>query len=329
MATEMITHVSDPGVRAPIGIIGGSGFYSLFDEARSVDVYTPFGAPSEAPVVGTVGGSPVAFLPRHGKGHRYAPHRVNYRANLWALRAIGVRQVLAPCAVGSLVASQGPGTIVVPDQIIDRTWGRPHTYFEREGEVAHVAFADPFCPRGRAAALAAARELQREEADEHDVVDAGTLVVINGPRFSTRAESRWHAAAGGTVVGMTAMPEAALARELGLCFTTICLVTDLDAGFETDAGVTAAEVFAMFADNIDRVKRIVADAASNLTADLTADLAGSSAPTDESGGESGGEASHGDGGRGAPADDDPSAVRLPCRCADALEGMTVPFDLPQ
>ena len=143
MATEMITHVSDPGVRAPIGIIGGSGFYSLFDEARSVDVYTPFGAPSEAPVVGTVGGSPVAFLPRHGKGHRYAPHRVNYRANLWALRAIGVRQVLAPCAVGSLVASQGPGTIVVPDQIIDRTWGRPHTYFEREGEVAHVAFADP------------------------------------------------------------------------------------------------------------------------------------------------------------------------------------------
>lgn len=271
----------------------------------------------------------MAFLPRHGKGHRYAPHRVNYRANLWALRAIGVRQVLAPCAVGSLVASQGPGTIVVPDQIIDRTWGRPHTYFEREGEVAHVAFADPFCPRGRAAALAAARELQREEADEHDVVDAGTLVVINGPRFSTRAESRWHAAAGGTVVGMTAMPEATLARELGLCFTTICLVTDLDAGFETDAGVTAAEVFAMFADNIDRVKRIVADAASNLTADLTADLAGSSAPTDESGGESGGEASHGDGGRGAPADDDPSAVRLPCRCAEALEGMTVPFDLPQ
>lgn len=295
MATEMITHVSDPGVRAPIGIIGGSGFYSLFDEARSVDVYTPFGAPSEAPVVGTVGGSPVAFLPRHGKGHRYAPHRVNYRANLWALRAIGVRQVLAPCAVGSLVASQGPGTIVVPDQIIDRTWGRPHTYFEREGEVAHVAFADPFCPRGRAAALAAARELQREEAD---VVDAGTLVVINGPRFSTRAESRWHAAAGGTVVGMTAMPEAALARELGLCFTTVCLVTDLDAGFETDAGVTAAEVFAMFADNIDRVKRIVAGAATDLAADLTADT-------------------------------DPSAVRLPCRCADALEGMTVPFDLPQ
>ena len=295
MATEMITHVSDPGVRAPIGIIGGSGFYSLFDEARSVDVYTPFGAPSEAPVVGTVGGSPVAFLPRHGKGHRYAPHRVNYRANLWALRAIGVRQVLAPCAVGSLVASQGPGTIVVPDQIIDRTWGRPHTYFEREGEVAHVAFADPFCPRGRAAALAAARELQREEAD---VVDAGTLVVINGPRFSTRAESRWHAAAGGTVVGMTAMPEATLARELGLCFTTICLVTDLDAGFETDAGVTAAEVFAMFADNIDRVKRIVADAATDLAADLTADT-------------------------------EPSAVRLPCRCADALEGMTVPFDLPQ
>lgn len=295
MATEMITHVSDPGVRAPIGIIGGSGFYSLFDEARSVDVYTPFGAPSESPVVGTVGGSPVAFLPRHGKGHRFAPHRVNYRANLWALRAIGVRQVIAPCAVGSLVASQGPGTIVVPDQIIDRTWGRPHTYFEREGEVAHVAFADPFCPRGRAAALAAARELQREEAD---VVDAGTLVVINGPRFSTRAESRWHAAAGGTVVGMTAMPEAALARELGLCFTTICLVTDLDAGFETDAGVTAAEVFAMFADNIDRVKRIVAGAATDLAADLTADT-------------------------------DPSAVRLPCRCADALEGMTVPFDLPQ
>lgn len=295
MATDMITHVSDPQVRAPLGIIGGSGFYSLFEDAREVEVYTPFGAPSRAPVVGEVDGTPVAFLPRHGDGHRFAPHRVNYRANLWALRAVGVRQVLAPCAVGSLVPEHGPGTLVVPDQIIDRTWGRAHTYYEREGEVLHVAFADPYCPRGRAAAIQAARAYRdgddAQGARQH-VVDGGTLVVINGPRFSSRAESQWHRAAGGTLVGMTTMPEASLARELALCFTTISLVTDHDAGIEGAGAVTQAEVFALFAQNMDRVKSVVADAARRLAAQ-----------SDEVSGD--------------------------CPCRHALDGIAVPFALPQ
>ena len=145
---------------------------------------------------------------------RQPPHRVNYRANLWALRSVGVRQVLAPAAVGSLLPDPGPGAFVVPDQVIDRTWGRKHTVYHGQGRVVHVAFADPYCPRGRAAVLGAA------DADVRPV-DGGTLVVINGPRFSTRAESRWHAMAGGTIVGMTGMPEASIARELAMCFTTI------------------------------------------------------------------------------------------------------------
>lgn len=288
MAIEMTTHVSDPSVRAPLGIIGGSGFYSLFEDAREVDVYTPFGAPSRALVVGEVAGTPVAFLPRHGDNHRFAPHRVNYRANLWALRAVGVRQVLAPCAVGSLVPEHGPGTLVVPDQIIDRTWGRQHTYYEREGEVLHVAFADPYCERGRAAVL----ESARAHSSDHEVVDGGTLVVINGPRFSTRAESQWHRAAGGTLVGMTTMPEAALARELALCFTTISLVTDHDAGVDHAGAVTQADVFALFSGNMERVKAVVAGAAERLA-----------------------------------AGDETAAQNCPCR--HALDGIHVPFDLPE
>ena len=290
MATDMVTHVSDPGVRAALGIIGGSGFYSLFEDARPVDVYTPFGAPSDTPVVGDIDGAPVAFLPRHGAGHRFAPHRVDYRANLWALRALGVRQIVAPCAVGSLVAEHGPGTLVVPDQLIDRTWGRAHTFYEREGEVVHASFADPYCPRGRAAALAAARA-HSDPAAQH-VVDGGTLVVINGPRFSSRAESRWHAAAGGTLVGMTTMPEAALARELELCFTTISLITDHDAGVDATQAVTHAGVLELFAANMGRVKQVVADTAARLSAQ-------------------------------------PQADAEACPCRHALDGIRVPFALPQ
>src|SRR5207249_406362 len=151
------------------------------------------------------------------------PHKIPYRANLWALRAAGVRQVLAPTAVGSLSPLLGPGTLVIPDQLVDRTAGREHTYYEAGGPV-HVPFADPYCPRGRAKAVAAAG------ASGWPVVDSGTLVVINGPRFSTRAESQWYAAQGWTLVGMTGHPEAALARELALCYTPLALVTDTDAG---------------------------------------------------------------------------------------------------
>ncbi|MDO5710320.1 MAG: S-methyl-5'-thioadenosine phosphorylase, partial [Micrococcales bacterium] len=256
---------------------GGSGLYSLLGDARSVDVYTPFGAPAEPVAVGELGGVRVAFLPRHGVGHRFAPHRVNYRANLWALHTVGVREVLAPCAVGSLDPARGPGTLVVPDQIIDRTWGRAHTYYERESEVVHVGFADPYCPRGRTAALTAANA-QRPHAHAHaprpdtdtvdtpGIVDGGTLVVINGPRFSTRAEAAWHRAAGGTIVGMTTMPEAVLARELSMCFTTLALVTDLDAGLEAEGGVTHAGVFDVFAEHMGTVRATVAGAVARLAA---------------------------------------------------------------
>ena len=231
-------------LRADLGVIGGSGLYSWLDDVRTVEVDTPFGPPSDPPVIGNLDGRSVAFVPRHGRDHRFPPHLVNYRANLWALRSLGVRQVVAACAVGSLRADLPAGALVLPDQVLDRTWGRPHTIFGEVGAVVHVAFADPYCATGRATAVAAAG------AEGIPVTDGGTLVVVNGPRFSSRAESRWHAAAGGDLVGMTGMPEAAIARELALCYTCIAVVTDLDAGVEAGAGVTHTEVLARFGERV-------------------------------------------------------------------------------
>ena len=232
---------------ADIAVIGGSGLYALLDDAGEHIVETPFGLPSDPITLATVAGRSVAFLPRHGKDHRYPPHRIPYRANLWALHHIGVRQVLAPCAVGGLRPELGPGAFVVPDQLIDRTSGRAQTYFD--DRVVHVNFADPYCPIGRAAVLDSAQDI--------DIRDGGTMVVVEGPRFSTRAESRWFTAIGGSVVNMTGHPEAVLARELGLCYTAIALVTDLDAGVEGEHGVTQDEVFAVFAQNIERMRGLL------------------------------------------------------------------------
>jgi 5'-methylthioadenosine phosphorylase len=240
-----------PGIRADLGVIGGSGFYEFLEDAEPVRMTTPYGDPSDDLAVGAVQGRRVAFIARRGKGHRFQPHVVNYRANLWALRSVGVRQVLAPCAVGSLRPELGPGTIVVPDQVVDRTWGREQTVYAGEGQVVHVAFADPFCPRGRSVVTTAAREAGRHVAPD------GTLVVVNGPRFSSRAESRWHQAAGWSIVGMTTMPEAAIARELAMCFTTIALVTDHDAGVDGGGAVTHEEVLRVFAQNIEGLKGIL------------------------------------------------------------------------
>jgi len=251
---------ADTPALAEIGVIGGSGFYSWLDDAREVVVDTPFGDPSDPLVVGQVAGRRVAFLPRHGRDHRFPPHRVNYRANLWALRSVGVRQVLGPCAVGSLRPDLGPGSMVLPDQVVDRTWGRPHTVYEAS-PVVHVAFADPYCARGRASVVAAAGAAGRP------LHDGGTLVVVNGPRFSTRAESRWHAALGGDVVGMTGMPEASVARELALCYTSITVVTDLDAGVETGEGVTHAAVMAQFGRSIEALKALLVGVVERLPTD--------------------------------------------------------------
>ena len=231
---------------SPIGVIGGSGFYSLLDEPELRAVETPYGAPSDAITLGTLAGRDVAFVPRHGVDHRFPPHLVPYRANLWALRSLGARQVVALSAVGSLTTALPTGTLVVPDQVVDRTWGRAHTYFDAPAGVGHATFADPYCPRGRAAAVAA--------GGAHD---GGTLVVVNGPRFSSRAESLEFQSHGWSIIGMTGMPEAALARELGLCYTSLSLVTDLDAGVEAGEGVTHEEVLATFAANLPRLRDLL------------------------------------------------------------------------
>jgi 5'-methylthioadenosine phosphorylase len=245
---------------ADIGVIGGSGFYEFLDVAAEVEVDTPFGPPSDPLVLGEVGGRRVAFLPRHGRDHRFPPHRIPYRANLWALRTVGVRQVVAPSAVGSLTESYGAGTLAVPDQLVDRTGGRAQTFFD-EGRAVHVQFADPYCPVGRATAIDAARGFGWEP------VESGTLVVIDGPRFSTRAESRWYAAQDWTLVGMTGHPEAVLARELALCYTTIALVTDTDAGVEEGEGVTHEEVMRVFAANVTRLRALIMTIVENLPAE--------------------------------------------------------------
>jgi 5'-methylthioadenosine phosphorylase len=267
-------------VQAEIGVIGGSGFYSLLEGATAVSVMTPWGEPSGDITVGSLAGRRVAFLPRHGVDHRFPPHRVPYRANLWALRSLGVRQVLSASAVGSLKAEHGPGTLVLPDQILDRTWGRPHTYNDAgsglDRGVSHVSFSDPYSAAGRAAALRAA------EAAGIPLVSEGTLVVINGPRFSTRAESLDYQRAGATIIGMTAMPEAILARELALGFTGLCLVTDHDAGVEVGSGVTHAEVLEQFAANLPRLRALliatVAELPPEFADELYAEVYGSIAP---------------------------------------------------
>ncbi|MEU8838815.1 S-methyl-5'-thioadenosine phosphorylase [Streptomyces roseus] len=252
---------------AEIGVIGGSGFYSFLDDVSEVRVDTPYGPPSDSLFLGELAGRQVAFLPRHGRGHKLPPNKINYRANLWALRSVGVRQVLGPCAVGGLRTEYGPGTLLVPDQLVDRTKSRAQTFFDGEAlpdgavpNVVHTTFADPYCPVGRSVALAAAR------GREWEPVDGGTMVVIEGPRFSTRAESKWHAAMGWSVVGMTGHPEAVLARELGLCYTSMALVTDLDAGAETGEGVSHTEVLKVFGENVDRLREVLFDAVSALPA---------------------------------------------------------------
>jgi len=269
-----VNHIAD------VAVIGGSGLYALLDTASEHRIDTPYGEPSDPFTVAEVDGRPVAFLPRHGHDHRLPPHRIPYRANLWALRSIGVRQILAPCAVGGLRPELGPGSFVVPDQLIDRTTSRVQTYYN-DGAV-HVNFADPYCPIGRAIALdAAARQ-------GISSTDGGAMVVIEGPRFSTRAESRWYTSIGGAVVNMTGHPEAVLARELALCYTAIALVTDLDAGAEGDHGVTQDEVFRVFGENTTRMRGMLLDAVTRL----------------------------------------PDADARPCPCGHALDGLTLPFELP-
>lgn len=238
-----------------IGVIGGTGLYGLGTATDSVAVPTPYGAASDAVSVGTVGDRRVAFLPRHGRGHTIPPHRINHRANLWALRSLGVERIVAPAAVGSLRLDVAPGEVVVCDQFIDHTGGRHEsTYFDGP-EVAHATMADPYCPELRSLAAPVCRDAG------FTVHPEGTVAVIPGPRFSTRAESRRLRAEGGDVVNMTQFPEVALARELGLCYVNLSLVTDYDAGLDdlpAQGAVTQEEVVARLRQHTDALRGALA-----------------------------------------------------------------------
>ena len=242
---------------ADIAVIGGSGLYRLFDadaDVETVVVETPYGPPSGPVRIGEAAGRRVAFLARHGEDHALAPHRIPYRANIWALAALGVRAVVTSSAVGGLSDRARPGRFVVPDQLIDRTAGRPDSFFDQD-DVQHLAAADPFDPMLRAAAVAALASLGE------DAIPEGTSVVIQGPRFSTRAESAWFRAAGADIVNMTQYPEAVLAAELGLGLVTIAFVTDTDAGTapgETADAADAALVLERMAQAEPRIRTAIA-----------------------------------------------------------------------
>ncbi len=252
------------GDRAEIGVFGGSGFYSLLDDVREVKVDTPYGPPSDSFFLADVAGRNLAFLPRHGRRHTIPPHRINYRANVWAMRALGVKAVISPCAAGSLQAHVRPGDFVVCDQFVDRTSGRPQTFFDGP-IVSHVSAAEIYDPTLRAIAIGVIRE------HGIPVHERGTVVVIEGPRFSTRAESRWFSQAGWEVVNMTQYPEAYLCRELGMAVVNISLITDFDAGvIEGTEAVDARSVLEVFEQNAARIQKVVLEMIGRFPADLDA-----------------------------------------------------------
>ena len=249
---------------AEVGVIGGSGFYSLLEDVTEAKIDTPYGPPSDSVFLATVAGRKVAFLPRHGRRHTIPPHRINYRANVWALRSLGVKAVISPCAAGSLQLHVEPGHFVVSDQFVDRTTGRADTFFDGP-IVSHVSSAEIYDPALRNVALEVIRE--------HGITvhDGGTVVVIQGPRFSTRSESKWFTDAGWEVINMTQYPEAYLCRELGMAVVNIALITDYDAGvLEGTEAVTAHDVLAVFEQNAQRIREVVLDMIARMPADLEA-----------------------------------------------------------
>jgi 5'-methylthioadenosine phosphorylase len=238
--------------KAEIGIFGGSGFYTLAQDLEEIKVETPFGSPSDKVALGEINGRKVAFLPRHGKDHRFPPHMINFRANLWAMKELGVTRIIAPSAAGSLQTHIKPGEFVVCDQFVDRTSGRKDTFYD--GPFAtHVSPAECYCPELRKVALQAGQVVGINSHEK------GTVVVIQGPRFSTKAESKWFTSMGWEVINMTQYPEAMLARELGICYVNISLITDYDAGLIGDhiEPVSADEVVKTFNRNINNLKKML------------------------------------------------------------------------
>ncbi len=246
------------------GVIGGSGLYELegFEVTERRAVSTPFGVPSDELVLGTLEGRPVAFLPRHGRGHRYSPTTLPYRANIHALKQVGATRVISVSAVGSMREEVAPGHVVLVDQFIDRTVSRPRTFFD-EGVVAHVAFAEPICPRLRAVLVGACAKVG---VPHHD---GGTYVCIEGPQFSTRAESLLFRSWGVSVIGMTNLPEARLAREAELSYATIALSTDYDCWHEEEEAVTVDAVLATLRQNVANARKIIRQAILDLPADTS------------------------------------------------------------
>jgi 5'-methylthioadenosine phosphorylase len=242
--------------RADVGVFGGSGFYSFLDDVTELTVDTPFGSPSAPVTLGRLGDVRVAFLPRHGRRHELPPHKVNYRANVWAMHEVGVGTLVGAFAAGSLRPDVHPGDFVVVDQVVDRTWGRPDTFFDGP-EVRHVTFADPYDDRLRRLLVDAGR------AEGITMHDRGTVVVIQGPRFATRAESRWYQAQGWEVISMTQYPEAVLPKELEIPYAAVALITDYDTGIEgvdEIEPVTMEAVFAVMTANVDTVRRLLVTA---------------------------------------------------------------------
>ncbi len=244
----------DTDRKAEIAVIGGTGFYSFLDDVEEIKLNTPYGFTSDLISLGSLSGKKIAFLPRHGKQHQYPPHMVNYRANLWALKQLGVSRVLGPCAVGSLQPDVHPGDFVFCDQFVDRTTGRKDTFFDGPKTV-HLSSADPYCRELRGIGIKAARELGLRYHQD------GAMVVIQGPRFSTRAESKWFSSMGWKVINMTGYPEVILARELGMCYLNVSLITDYDVGLEGRADikpVTAGEVTRVFMEHNELLKKLIA-----------------------------------------------------------------------
>jgi 5'-methylthioadenosine phosphorylase len=251
--------VADQRIRA--AVIGGSGFYQMdgLSDTEELRVDTPYGPTSDVIVAGTLDGQRIAFLPRHGAGHRILPSELPVRANIHALKQLGVEFIISVSAVGSLREEIEPLHMVIPDQLLDRTRGRPSTFFG-DGLAAHIGFADPFCPRLRDTVSGCTRE---SGAVVHE---AGTLVVIDGPAFSTRAESNLYRSWGGTVIGMTALPEAKLAREAEICYAVLACSTDYDVWHDTEADVTADMIVANLMRNVETSRRAVRLALSRLPA---------------------------------------------------------------
>ncbi|CAH2058167.1 unnamed protein product, partial [Iphiclides podalirius] len=268
---RQISSANEPWKIIYIGIIGGSGFDdpALFKNPEDLDVTTPFGKPSDVLRQGQIKGVPCVLLARHGRKHQYQPSDVNYRANIWALKEVGCTHVLATTATGSLIEEYKPGDLVVLDDFIDRTWGRNSTFYDRTPGgpkgVCHLPMRPAFCERSRRALYEAA--LSRG----YSCHDRGTAVVIQGPRFSSHAESLMHRQWGGHLVNMTTVPEVVLAKEAGLSYAAVALVTDYDCWKENEKSVSVSEVLAMFAQNVKKAADVILDAVQILAADIDLD----------------------------------------------------------